>query len=309
MARSKKKTKISGGLFGFIIIIAAGLAAAHFLGIFTIDDWKEILTAPNAHNTEGAVQIHFIDVGQGDCELIISDGESMLIDTGEKENAENVCRYIRNQGLEKLDYMLLTHQHSDHMGGASEIINSIEVENIIIPKLPDDMTPTTRFYEDFLISVKENGLKLIPAKPRDMYEIGECTLEIISPVKDYDDLNNFSAAAILTHGKNDFLFTGDIEKEAEKDILETGRMRNVNVLKAAHHGSSTSGCKEFIEVARPDYVVISCGEGNSYNHPNKAFVERVKKYTDSIYRTDIDGTVIFESKDDKITVTIEGNEK
>ncbi|MCM1226099.1 MAG: MBL fold metallo-hydrolase [Clostridium sp.] len=305
MARSKKKTKISGGLFGFILIIAAGLAAAHFLGIFTIDDWKEILGTPDAANTEGTAQVHFIDVGQGDCELIISDGESMLIDTGEKENAENVCRYIRDQGLEKLDYMLLTHQHSDHMGGASEIINGIEVENIIIPKLPDDMTPTTKFYEDFLISVKENGLKLTPANPGDTYEIGECSLEIISPVKDYNDLNNFSAAAILTHGNDDFLFTGDIEKKAEKDILETGRMRDIDVLKTAHHGSSTSSCKEFLDAARPDYAVISCGEGNSYNHPNKAAVERIGKYTDSIYRTDIDGTIVFESYGDGLKIETE----
>lgn len=304
MAKYKKKKKI-GGFAGFILVIVAGLAAAHFLNIFTIDDWKDVFGGFNETHTDGIAEIHFIDVGQGDCQLVISNGKSLLIDTGEKENAGNVCAYIKRQGIDKLDYMLLSHQHSDHMGGAAEIINSIEMDNIIIPRLPDNMTPTTKFYEQFLTSVKENGLRLTPAEPGKIYEIGECSLEIISPVKDYDDLNNFSAAAILTHGGNSFLFTGDIEKKAEKDILESGRMRDIDVLKTAHHGSGSSSCGEFLETARPDYAVISCGEGNSYNHPNKAAVDRISKYTESIYRTDIDGTVVFESSGDEITVEIE----
>lgn len=308
MAKTKSKKKVTGSFLALVLIIAAGLVAAHFLDIFTLDDWKSLLGISGFSEAEETAEVHFIDVGQGDCELVISDGEALLIDTGEKENAQAVCEYIRGQGIDNIKYMLLTHQHSDHMGGASEIINSMEVENIIIPKLPEDMTPTTKFYENFLLSVQDKGLKLTPAEPGMVYQIGGCSLEIVAPVDVYDDLNNFSAASVLTHGEDTFFFAGDIEKKAEKDILESGRMKDIDVLKVAHHGSSTSSCKDFLKEADPDYAVICCGDKNSYNHPNADTVERIRKYTENIYRTDIDGTVVFTSSGDDLSVKTEKGE-
>lgn len=312
MAKTKRTKKIKGGFagrfFASVAVIAIGLVAAHFLDIFTIDDWKELLGKSTAVHTEGTAEVHFIDVDQGDCSLVISDGKTLLIDTGEKEHAQKVCEYMRKNDVEKIDYMLLSHQHSDHMGGASEIINSIDVENIIIPKLSDDMTPTTKFYENFLLSVQNKGLKLTAAVPGNVYEIGECNLEIISPVEEYNDLNNVSAAAILTHGENKFLFTGDIEKKAEKDIIDDGRLTEVDVYKSAHHGSNTSNCKEFLEIVKPDYAVIMCGAGNSYKHPNEDAVERIRKYTDQIYRTDLDGTIVFTSSEEELSVSTKKGE-
>lgn len=309
MAKAKgKKTIKGGGIAAFLLVAAACAAALHFLDIFTISDWKKLFSDSVNEQAEGSAEVHYIDVGQGDCALVISDGEAMLIDTGEKEYAESVCEYLKDQGVDTLKYMLLSHQHSDHMGGASEIIKSIDVENIIIPKLPDDMIPTTKFYERFLEGVQEKGLKLTAAEPGRSYNIGSCTFEMLSPAEEYDDLNNFSAAAILTHGQDSFLFTGDIEKQAEKDILETGRMRSVDVYKAAHHGSNTSNSKDFLAAAEPEYAVISCGAGNSYGHPHKEAVERIEKYTDKIYRTDIDGTIIFTSSDNGLEVKTEKGE-
>ncbi len=309
MAKTKGKKKVKNNRFAAILsIIILGLGAAHFLDIFTLDDWKELLGSNVSVHTDETAEIHFIDVGQGDCSLIVSEGKTLLIDTGEKENAEQICEYLREHNIEKIDYMLLTHQHSDHMGGASLIIDSMDVENIIIPKLPDDMTPTTKFYEKFLKSVKNKGLKITAAKPGDNYTIGECSLEILAPVEKYDDLNNFSAAAMLTHGENKFFFSGDIEKKAEKDIIKTGRLTEVDVYKAAHHGSSTSNCKDILEILDPDYAVIMCGDGNSYNHPNSDVVERISKYTDMIFRTDLDGTIIFTSSEDGLSYKTEKGE-
>ena len=312
MAEHKRKEKVSRGftarIAALFTVILIGLSAAHFLGIFTFEDWKELFGESNPIHTEGTAEVHFIDVGQGDCTFVISDGKTLLIDTGEKEYAQKICEYIGNQGIDKIDYMLLSHPHSDHMGGASEIIDNIDVENIILPKLPYDMNPTSKFYESFLLSVKNNGLKLTAALPGSIYEIGECKLEILSPVNEYSDLNNFSAAAVLTHGADSFLFTGDIEKKSEKDIIETGRLSQIDVLKAAHHGSSTSNSREFLEITDPDYAVIMCSQGNSYNHPNKDAVERIRKHTDRIYRTDLDGTIVFTSSEDGLKIKTEKGE-
>ncbi|MGN1481026.1 ComEC/Rec2 family competence protein [Porcipelethomonas sp.] len=306
--KNKKKSGIFAKIGAFIIILAVGLAAADYLDIFTLSDWKEFFGSETVSVAGGEAEVHYINVGQGDCSLVLSEGKSLLIDTGEKEYAQTVCDYLDQHDVNTIDYMLLTHPHSDHMGGASYIIDNTDVKNIIIPKLPDDMTPDTKFYEQFLESVQDKGLKLTAAKPGEVYEIGECSLEILSPVKDdYSDLNNFSAAAMLTHGQNNFLFTGDIEKKAEKDIIESGRLKSADVLKVAHHGSNTSSSEDFLDIVDPDYAVIMCGD-NSYKHPHEDTVERLKEYTDKIYRTDMDGTVVFTSSKDGLAAETENQE-
>ncbi len=305
MAKTKgKKTMKTGGLAAAVTIIIAGIIAAHFLDIFTLDDWKQLFGKQTAV-AEGEAQVHFIDVGQGDCTLVISGEDSLLIDTGEKENAEKICQYMKKNGVDSLDYMLLTHPHSDHMGGASDIIKSIEVENVILPRVSDDMTPTTRFYENFLDAVSEKGMKMTAAEVGAKYEIGNCSLELIAPVRDYDDLNNYSVSAVLSHGDNTFLFTGDVEKKAEKDILENGGFSDVDVYSAAHHGSSTSNSKAVLDVINPEYIVISCGADNSYGHPHDEILDRFEDYADEIYRTDLNGTVVFRSSEDGFEIETE----
>lgn len=305
--RKKARKKQGTGKLGFFaVIIAAAAAVLHFTGTFTLSDWKDALGISTAEVAEGQVQVHFIDVGQGDSELILSDGQAVLIDTGEKDQGETVCSYLESQGVETLDCLIITHPHSDHMGSASYVIDNMDIKQVITPKLPDDMVPTTKVYENFLTSVQNKGLKLTQAQPGLTIEIGQAELEIISPVSDdYDNINNFSAAAILKHGENSFLFTGDNEKEAEEDIIESGYLESVDVLKAGHHGSSTSSSSEFLEIVQPEYVVISCGEGNSYGHPHEKALNRLKKYTDKIYRTDIDGTIVMTSTQDGIEIETE----
>lgn len=305
MAKTKRKKAIkSSSIAASVAAVAVGIITAHFLDIFTISDWKQLFGRKNAL-AEGEVQVHFIDVGQGDCSLIVSGDDTLLIDTGEKENSDKICQYLKDMGVDSLDYMLLTHPHSDHMGGASEIIRSIEVENVILPRVTDDMTPTAKFYENFLDVIEEKGMKMTAAEAGAKYEIGNFSLELISPVKDYDDLNNYSVSAVLSHGDNTFLFTGDVEKKAEKDILENNGFSDIDVYKAAHHGSSTSNCKDMLDVITPEYVVISCGKDNSYGHPHDEIVKRFEKYADEIYRTDLNGTIVFTSSEDGFKVETE----
>lgn len=308
MASGRRKGNKKSGFIAKLVtaaaVIAAGVIAADYFDIFTFEEWKEFFVIQKETTAEGELEVHYINVGQGDCSLILSDDTAILIDTGEKENGEIICSYLEQHNVDNIDCMILTHPHSDHMGAASYVIEKTEVDKIVIPQVSEDMVPTTKFYESFLESVQEKGLKLTAAKPGLKIDAGDGELEIISPVNDYDDLNNYSAAAILTHGSDKFLFTGDIEKKAEKDIIETGALEKVDVLKVAHHGSNTSSCKEFLDIVNPEYAVIECGD-NSYNHPHEETVERLSEYTDKIYRTDIDGTVVITSDDSGIKVETE----
>lgn len=261
------------------------------------------------------LEIHFIDVGQGDCSLIKWDGAAVLIDCGEAEYADTVLAYLKKQDVEKLDYIIVSHPHSDHMGGMSEIIENVEIGKVIAPKVTADMTPTSKVYERFLTALRDKSLKLTAAKPGTVYSLSGRTaeatektppkLEILSPVKDYDDLNNYSVTLKLTYGTTSYLFTGDIEKEAENDILESGADVSADVLKVAHHGSSSSTGEDFFDAVSPEICVIQCGNGNSYGHPHAETMELFKARGVKVFRTDINGTVSIYSDGDEILVRTE----
>ncbi len=312
MAKTKRKKSAyrNKTLWGIILAVLAA-AALYLLNRYDLLDvktWEKMLGGGSRAAAEGELQVHFIDVGQGDCSLIVSGDRAVLIDTGEKENGEKIVRYLKEHDIPDIDCMLLTHPHSDHMGSAYYVIKNYDVGQVIIPRVKEELTPTAVFYERFLKAIKQKGLSITAAKPGIKIDAGDGELELISPVKDYDDLNNYSAAAILTHGENSFMFTGDLEKESEKDILDAGYLRDIDVLKVGHHGSHTSSSKEFLNAVKPDYGVIMCGAGNSYGHPHKDALNRIKKYTDKIYRTDLDGTVVFTSDKDGLTVDTEKQE-
>ena len=310
MASRKKKSSIKS-----LVLTAAIAAAASVLvfmaakaGLIDIDILSKMFGNDTISSADGELEVMFIDVGQGDCSLITSEDRAILIDTGEKENGEMICGLLQSKGIDKLDCMILTHPHSDHIGAAAYIINNFDVEQVIAPKVKDSIVPTTKTYEKLLKAISNKDLKLTAAKPGMEIDAGDGTLKIISPVNDYDDLNNYSAAAVLTHGQDSFLFTGDIEKEAESDILESGAFVDIDVLKVAHHGSSTSSSKKFLEAAAPDYAVIMC-DGISYGHPHKETLDALEKYTDKIYRTDTDGSITFTSDKEGLAVKTEKSRK
>lgn len=245
---------------------------------------------------EENLTVNFIDVGQGDCVFISSDGTNMLIDCGEASESAVVINYLNKLGVRKIDYVIGTHPHSDHMGGMADIISSFSIGEVIMPHLADDDIPTTRYFENFLDACSEKGLYITEAQRGRVITLGEAKAEFIAPVSNnYSGANNYSIGILLTHGNNDFLFTGDAEKLAEEEMLETGRLEHVRVYKAGHHGSDTSSSEDFIRAISPDYAVIMCGAGNSYGHPHDEVVKRLAEYTRNIYRTDLCGTVTFES--------------
>ncbi len=278
-------------------------------------DYVPKAAAESFISKDADLEIHYIDVGQGDCSLIMWEGASMLIDSGEKQYAETVIDYLDEQGVEKLDYVVATHPHSDHMGAMAEIISVFDVDKVIVPKVTEEMTPTTVVYEKFLNALTAKAIKLTAAKPETTYPFSGTTaaavsktsphFEILAPVADYDDLNNYSVVVKLVYGDTSYLFTGDIEKKAENDILEYGADVDSDVLKASHHGSSTSSGEAFIEAVSPEICIISCGDGNDYGHPHAEVLELFNDYGAESYRTDRYGTVTVYSDGKQIYVSTE----
>ena len=254
--------------------------------------------------TNKNLAVHYIDVGQGDAELIcFPDGEVMLIDTGTNESSSDLVNYIKKCNIEKIDYMILTHPHEDHIGGANKVLESFTVTNVYMPRISDDMIPSTVTYEKTLkslidkkINVKEGKAGIILKQSSDL------NVEILAPNKEsYNDLNDYSIVIKLEYMNKSFMFMGDAQYESEMEILDNFDIKS-DVLKCGHHGSRTSGCKKFLSKMNPKYAIISCGKNNKYGHPHKQFIERLKKENTLIYRTDLDGSIIVKIEDGDIKI-------
>ena len=280
----------------FAVLIAAVLFVLDLTGIYTFSDLKISLGFEDepavAENSD--TQVHFIDVEQGDCTLVVSDGKTMLIDCGDRDEDNTVIKYLQKLNIKKLDVIIATHPHSDHIGEMSEIIDSFETDRFIMPKIPSDMTPTSKVYENMLLSIKDKGMKIASAKD-ESFALGSAEVELYTTKKDHSDLNNYSVLVKVVHGENSFLITGDCETEEEKEMLEQGFDLSSKVLKAGHHGSSTSSSSDFLAAVAPRYALISCGLDNKYGHPSDETLVRLQKYAENIYITRDDGTVVFTS--------------
>ncbi len=268
-----------------------------------------VMKKPVSSTADGDLVVHYIDVGQGDCSLIVSNDKTVLIDCGEEDRATGVISYLRALGIKKIDYVIATHPHTDHMGGMYHILDAFQIGTVLMPELPDDMIPNSINMERMLDVIERKDINAEYAVAGDVLDVGSGgKLEIIAPVhNDYEDLNNYSVVTKLVHGVNTFLFTGDIERAAENDILNSRKDIRAKVLKISHHGSTSSSISPFLRQVNPQYAVICVGKDNSYGHPKQEILDRLAEVNAQVITTAEYGDIAFVSDGDDISIMVEKN--
>ena len=258
----------------------------------------------NSSTPEGSAQVkvHFIDVGQGDCTLVMSRGEAMLIDSGERDDSDRVIKYLKEQGITKLSCIIVTHPHTDHMGEMPDILKAFKTDKFIMPKVPDNMVPTIMRYEKMLKQIKNQGLE-ISWSSNSEFRLGDAVINTYTPKGQFEELNDYSTVVKISCGSRKFLVTGDAEKEEESDLLAQRFDFRADVLKVPHHGSYKGTTSELLKAVGAQYAVICCGKNNDYGHPHDSTLKRIKKFISNVYITKDNGDIVFTTDGKSLTVT------
>lgn len=280
----------------FILLLTGCVAKAPVENVIS----KE--TSPQVQaTTDTNLRVHFIDVGQGDSILVqFPDGKNMLVDAGKNGSANAIVNYLKKAGVNRIDYLVGTHPHEDHVGSMDTVIKSFQIGEIFMPRA----TNNTKTFRDVLQAIKDKGLKVTTAKAGvNIIKADNLTADIIAPHKtEYESLNNHSAVIKITYGKISFLLTGDAEEQSEFEMLASSAVRpQADVLKVGHHGSKSSTSSGFLNAVNPKYAVISLGAGNDYGHPHKVTMDRLSKAGVQVLRTDEKGTIVFSTDGKEIS--------
>lgn len=247
---------------------------------------------------EGMLEVHYIDVGQGDATLIKCGEHAMLIDAGDYTKGSSVWAYLLKQNVDKLDYVIGTHLDADHIGGMDVVITKFDCGVILVPEYEKD----TRSREELFDAIEAKNYHNTLPKVGDSYQLGDAVFTILAPEKEfYEKENNYSIGIRLVYGQNSFLFVGDAQEESEEEMLRSGLELKADVLMVGHHGSSSSTSEEFLHTASPMYAVISCGEGNDYGHPHATVLNLLRREGVRVFRTDEQGSIVAYS--DGIDIT------
>ena len=303
MTKHKKiKKNIKRNFFEILIILLA------FLIINNQDKIKNLFNQNNNQNQNDYIntnndllKVHYLDVVQGDSIFVeLPNNETMLIDAAESYQSENIINYLKNLNYQKIDYVIGTHPHTDHIGGLKDIINTFEIGKIYMPKV----VSTTKTYESLLMAIKDKNLKINTAKAgTSIIDTDTLKINILAPNNStYTELNNYSVVTKITYGTTKFLFMGDAEKLSENEIKENV---TADVIKIGHHGSNTSSSIDFIKKVNAKYGIISVGLNNKYNLPKEETITNWENSGTKIYLTSTNGTIRASSDGTNIKIESE----
>ena len=250
---------------------------------------------------DGKLSVYFLDVGQGDSSLIIFGNKTILIDAGEIDMGDRVVNDLKAIGVTRIDLLVATHPHSDHIGGMQKVLDNFSVGQVLDSGMPH----TSVIYERFLEQIDKKNIPYKVAVQGDTIEIDPALriLVLSPPEKRFgDDLNTNSIVLRISYGTINFMFTGDAGSEAETALSKSWYALDAQILKVGHHGSMYSSLPAFIARVHPETAIISVGRDNPYGHPHKQAVDILTKAGATIYRTDRDGTILVRS--DGISYTV-----
>lgn len=310
---TKRKKKQNNSILYLIIIIILTILSAFGIQYVTEDKENSVVNVANPENLQNVtiktgstitkdfvsdnqenLKVYFFDVGQADSILVMNKNQTMLIDAENNEDGEILVENLRTLGVTKIDYLIGTHPHEDHIGGLDNIIKNFEIGTIYMPKVQTN----TKTFEDVLDAVAEKNLSITTPKINDTFSVGESKCKILSVENNSKDLNSCSIVIQMKFDTLSYLFMGDAEEKVEKTILEEFNNANnntyiseeesikANILKVGHHGSDTSSSENFLKAVAPEIAVISVGIDNSYGHPNQIVLDRLNQIGSKIYRTD-----------------------
>ena len=318
---SRNPKKSSGGkkILSLILIVLLAIVGYFYESNYNPEteknvDWSTVTTVTPTETPvtysevpkidSKKLQIYFLDVGQADSIFITNNGENMLIDAGNNEDGKLVVDFLKSMNVTKIDYLIGTHPHEDHIGGLDDVINEMDIGKIFMPK----KSSTTKTFKDVLTAISNKNLKVKAPKVGDKFNVGNAVCEVMSIENDADNANEASIVIEMTYGSQKFLFTGDMETKNEK----ARDWNDIDVLKVAHHGSRTSSSKLFLSQTLPEVAVISLGKDNDYGHPHEEVVKRLENVEATIYRTDESGTILLVSDGEKneiqfLAISCDGN--
>ena len=252
---------------------------------------KHTIPRPAMPSADTAV-IRFLDVGQGDAMLIRTDAHSVLIDAGDRDHRAELVQMLRDAGVQRLDCIINSHPHGDHIGGLPAVLEAFSADEICLPVIPEALLPTGTVFQYVLDLAADKRIPVHMPECGEKRQFDDLTVEFLSvDNSEFDNLNDCSLGVRITFGDVSLFAAGDLEADGEKAFREVGLLRPADILKVSHHGAAKSSMTSFLERISPETAVISCGAFNDYGHPSVQTMQRLHDAGCAVYRTDLDGTV------------------